>query len=120
VLLTLALPRINEHMTTAVIAAIHASAGAPVVPGAMFADVTVDLSATAEQDCPPISYYRIVLRDRAWLRVLHVARGDEVAAGASLALFSTDPGEALDAAPARAIRTTIAGILAPVAGWGGR
>lgn len=110
-LLTLTLPRIHERMTTARVDAVHLAAGAPVAFGAKLVDVTVDLSAAAEQDCPPISHYRIVLLDRGWLRELAVAPGDEIAVGAPIATITTQPDESLDAAPARAARTSIAGIL---------
>ncbi len=96
-LLAFALPRVNPHMSSAIVSAIHAREG----------------DALAAQDCPPISHFRVVLRERAWLRRLLVARGDEVAVGAPLAWFSTEPDEPLDAAPAREARISIAGILMP-------
>ena len=110
-LLTLTLPRIHERMPTARIEAVHAAAGAELRFGAKLVDLTVDLSAAAEQDCPPISHYRIVLLDRGWLRDLRIARGDEIPVGATMATLSTAPDEPLEAAPARAARTSIAGIL---------
>lgn len=116
-LLTLTLPRINELMISAVVETIHAAAGSALAPGAKLMDLTVDLSAVAAQDCPPISLYRIVLRDRAWLRRVAVACGDDVEVGALLAHFSTDPDEPLEGEPARAVRVTIAGILAQSEGW---
>jgi hypothetical protein len=117
-LLTLTLPRIHERMTTARIEAVHAAAGAWLAYGAKLVDLTVDLSAGAEQDCPPLSHYRIVLLDRGWLRELRIARGDEVGVGARMAMLSSTPDEPLDAAPTRAVRTSIAGIMltAPRAG----
>ena len=115
--MTLTLPRINELMTSAVVLAIHAAAGSALTPGAKLLDLSVDLSAAAAHDCPPISLYRIVLRDRAWLRRVAVARGDDVAVGALLAYFSTEPDEALDGKPARPVRVMIAGILAQEDGW---
>jgi hypothetical protein len=111
-LLTLALPRLNEQMTTAMVRSLYLSEGAAVTPNSKFLDLAVDLSATVEHDCPPVSYYRIVLRDRAWLRRLFVATGQTIEAGEPLALFSTEPDEALDGVPGRAARTSIAGILA--------
>ena len=115
--MTLTLPRINELMTSAVVEAIHAAAGTALTPGAALLDVSVDLSAVVAHDCPPISLYRIVLRDRAWLRRITVARGDDVAVGALLAHFSTEPGESLEGTPSREVRVTIAGILAQTQGW---
>jgi hypothetical protein len=115
-LLTLTLPRINEYMTTAVIKKIYASAGAALTVGAKLLDLSVDLSAVLPHDCPPVSLYRIALRDRVWLRGLDVAPGDEVGIGAALAHFSTEPDEPLGGEPARAVRITLAGII-DQSGW---
>ena len=111
VILTMSLPRINAHMTTAIISKMHASADSFLPAGAKLLDLTIDLSAVSQQDCPPISHYRIALREAAWLRRLDVGAGSEPAVGVSLALFSTESDEALDAAPARGLRVTIAGIV---------
>lgn len=89
----------------------HASAGDALAVGAKLVDVRVDLSDAFPQDCPPISYYRLVLRERCWLRRIDVARGADAPAGATLALFSTDEAEPLDGAPTRAVRIATAGIL---------
>jgi len=118
-LLTLTLPRINDYMRLAQIKAIHAPEGSSLAPGAKLFDITVDLSEAVAHDCPPISHYRLALRDRAWLRRIAVARGDEVAIGAALALFSTDEQEPLDGAPARNVRISIAGILDQSGWWDG-
>jgi hypothetical protein len=118
-LLALTLPRINEHMLSAVVAAVHPSAGAELAVGAKLVDLTVDLTAIAAQDCPPVSHFRMVVRERAWLRELAVARGDEIAVGTRVALFSTDPHEPLDAEPVRELRVAIAGILMQAPAWSG-
>jgi hypothetical protein len=110
-LLNLTLPRINPHMTTALVDLVHAAVGAPLPVGGKLMDLTVDLSAAASHDCPPVAHYRLVVRDRAWLRRLDVAPGDEPEAGASLALFSTEPDEPLDGIPARQVRLTVAGVI---------
>jgi hypothetical protein len=111
VLLNLNLPRINEYMTAAIVEAAYASEGGEIAMGAKLFDLTVDLSAAAPHDCPPISHYRLVLREKAWLRRLAVKPGDEPLVGAPLALFSTDPDEPLDAAPGRAVRIAVATIM---------
>jgi hypothetical protein len=115
-LLNLIVPRINDYMTTAIIQAIHPREGDALAMGAKLFDLMVDLSAAAPHDCPLISYYRVVLRERAWLRRLAVARGDQPVVGAPLALFATEPDEALDAAPTRPARMAIAMIL-PQSTW---
>jgi hypothetical protein len=116
-LLNLTLPRINEHMTTAVMRTIHAEVGSLLLPGAKLLDLSVDLSTVMPHDCPPVSLYRIALRDRVWLRKLAVALGDEMAIGADMALFSTEPEESLDGVPARAVRVTLAGIIDRSSWW---
>jgi len=119
VLLTLSLPRINEYMTSARIEAVHADVGAALGTGSKFIDLTIDLSAIAAQDCPPVSHFRLAVRDRVWLRRLQVARGDTIEVGAMIAWFTTDAHEPLDVAPSRSVRVAIAGILAPAEGWPG-
>jgi hypothetical protein len=117
VLLTLTLPRINAYMTTALVDTIHAAEGNSLTVGAKLLDLVVDLSAAAPHDCPPIMCYRIVLRDRAWLRRLEVAPGDNLEVGATIALFSTAPEEPLDGEPARALRISVAGIMGQSNWW---
>ncbi len=115
-LLSLTLPRINLHMADATIDIVHVAEGDSVTLGGKFLDLTVDLSAATPHDCPPITHYRLALRDRVWLRRLDVVAGDRVDVGASLALFSTTPDEALDGEPARPVRMAIAGII-PQSVW---
>lgn len=115
-LLNLTLPRINPEMTTATIDRILIALGAAVPIGGKLLDLTVDLSAAAPHDCPPISHYRLVSRDRVWLRRLDVAAASEPEVGACLALFSTEPDEPLDGPPARALRVAVAGII-PQTSW---
>jgi len=104
-------------MTTAVIKAVHAQENAPVAPGGKFLDLSVDLTSYAEHDCPAISYFRIVVRERAWVRRLAIRAGDEIKPGATLAHLSTEPAEDLDAAPTRAARLSVAGILYQPEWW---
>jgi hypothetical protein len=111
VLLNLSLPRINVYMTTAIIDAVHAAEGSQLAVGAKLLDLTVDLSAAAPHDCPPVAHYRLMVRDRVWLRRLDIAAGDEPEVGASIAWFSTEPDEPLGGAPARPVRLAIAGII---------
>lgn len=110
-LLSLNLPQINPHMTNAIIDIIHGDVDAAIPVGGKLFDLTIDLSAAAPHDCPPVSHYRLVSREQAWLRRLDIAPGDTPETGARLALFSTEPNEALDGPPTRQIRMTIAGII---------
>jgi hypothetical protein len=110
-LLSMIVPAINVHMTHATIMRIHAEPGQALMPGSKLMDLRVDLSAAFPQDCPPISYYRIVLRERACLRALLIAPGADVRPGQALGVMSTEADEAMGGEPARAIRVTTAGIL---------
>lgn len=110
-LLNLTLPQINPYMRTATIDRIHVAIGAAMPVGSKLLDLTIDLSAAAPHDCPPIGHHRLIVRDRLWLRRLDVATGDKPEVGASLALFSTEPDEPLDGAPVRQVRLAIAGII---------
>ena len=104
-------------MTTAVIKAVHAKEDAQLPAGGKLLDLSVDLTSYAEHDCPAISYFRIVVRERAWVRRLAVAEGDEIGPGAMLAQLSTDPAETLDGVPVRAARFGVAGILYQPEWW---
>jgi hypothetical protein len=115
--LILTLPTINPLMTTAVIKAVHVKEGAPLTAGGKFLDLSVDLTSYAEHDCPAISYFRIAVRERAWVRRLTICAGDEIKPGTTLAHLTTDPAEDLDAAPARAARVSVAGILFQPEWW---
>lgn len=119
-LLTLPLPRINEYMASATIKSIYAAIGESLSPGAKLLDLSVDLGAAAPHDCPPVSLYRIALRDRVWLRRLAVAPSDDVRVGAVMAHFSTEPDEPLDGQSVRPVRISIAGILDPSDWWSER
>jgi hypothetical protein len=109
--LNLTLPRINPEMTAATIDRLHIALGAAVPLGGKLLDLTVDLSAAAPHDCPPISHYRLVARDRVWLRRLDVTEGSAPEVGTCLALFSTEPDEPLSGTPARSLRCAVAGIM---------
>lgn len=118
VLLTLSLPPINPHASDAVVKTVYAAVGEELGLGAKLFDLTVDLSnAALVHDCPPVSSYRVVLRDKVWLRRIEVTAGQTVNTGEPLALFSTEPDEPLDAEPGRAVRVTIAGVVFRAAPW---
>ena len=105
------LPLIIAEMSGATIECLHAAPGTMLRAGTKLLDLSVDLGSAFAQECPPISFYRIVTREPAWLRAIDVAPGRFCAVDAMIALFSTAPDTALDAAPARALRTTTAGII---------
>jgi hypothetical protein len=116
-LLTLQLPKLLSDVSSATIEAVHISEGQYLTPGMKILDLRIDMSSVAAHDCPPVSFYRLAFRDRAWLRRLDVARGDAREAGDILALFSTEEGEAIDAPPGRAARIATAGIIHQSEWW---
>ena len=116
-LLTVTLPRIQEQMTFGLVRRIYAVEGQALAVGAKLFDIRVDLSAAAPHDCPPVSNYRLAVRERVWLRRLAVTAGDEAAVGATLAELSTTADEPLDGGAARAVRVAIAGIMTTQDFW---
>ena len=74
-------------------------------------EVVVDLSAVAEQNCAPVSLYRIVAAESGWLRSLQVARGASYREGAVLGIVSATADGALDGVPCRPLRVSVCGIV---------
>jgi hypothetical protein len=86
-------------------------------PGSKLIDLKVDLSLAVAHDCPPITFHRIAVRERVWVRRILVSTGEEVPVGSALALCSTAPDEPVDEEPARALRVSIIGILLQTDLW---
>jgi hypothetical protein len=118
-LVELKMPEFNAQMTGARVECVYCEAGLPLAVGSKLVDVSVNLSIAFAQNCPPISYYRLVLREPLWLRTLLIAPGDLCPAGAPMALLSTEPDEPLDGPPARAARCMTAGIIYHDGMWSG-
>ena len=112
-LLEYRLPAINANMTEASIERRYAEPGDALGIGTRLLDLRVDLSSSFSQDCPPISFYRIVVRERAYLRELRLADGAPCPVGELIAIFSTEPDEPTGGVAARAIRVATAGISQP-------
>ncbi len=110
-LLDLRLPKVNPLMTRALIECVYASYGAPLAAGAKLLDISIDLGAAFVQDCPPISYYRLVLREPAWLRHLAVQPGDDIGLVELIARFSSDQDEPQDGPVSRPLRIATASIM---------
>lgn len=116
-LLAIELPRLHELMTTGVVTAVHAAPGTMLEPGAPLVDVRVDLSHAAAHDCPPVSWFRVILRERGVLRELTAARDDELAPGARFGLLAATADEPASDLPARAARLTTVGLVGPEPEW---
>ncbi|HEU0148110.1 MAG TPA: hypothetical protein VFR21_14705 [Bradyrhizobium sp.] len=105
------LPTINPHMSAARIECAYAKPGDVLKTGSKLFDLGVDLSSAFAQECPPISFFRVVLREPVILRKLSAVRGQLCEIGELVALFSTQADESLSASPARDIRFVVAGII---------
>lgn len=114
------LPLINPHMSSARIECTYADPGAALKNGSKLFDLGVDLSSAFAQECPPISFFRVVLREPAFFRKLNAGRGQLCQLGEQIALFSEKPDDSLDDAPARDIRFAVAGIIHHEGMWTGR
>jgi hypothetical protein len=106
-------------MSGATIECVYAAPDMMLKAGTKLLDLSVDLGSAFAQECPPISFYRFVMREQVFLRTLDVVPGRFCAQNELIALFSTDPDETLTVTPARAVRTTTAGILHHSGMWTG-
>jgi hypothetical protein len=104
-ILSLVMPRVGT-MQQASIHKIVASPGDELGPGTPLLEIRVDIGSAKAQDCPPLSFFRIIATERAHLRSLDVTLGGLFDVGARLGAASTDPNETIEGAPSRALRVT--------------
>lgn len=114
-LLKLLVPVTNADLGPARIGHVHPAIGDALQPGSPLVDVIVGQDTMAF-DCPPISKYRVTSRETAWLRRIDMAQGQFAHTGASIALLSTSPDEPLENDGERAVRVSVAAIIAGP-GW---
>lgn len=119
VLMLYRLPVLLPAMTAARVETLHAAPGSLLAPGSKLADLRVDLSATMAHDCPPVTFFRLVLREKAWLRRLAPQPGQLVAVGEALAWFTTTAEEDDQGEPSRPPRMAAAAILQQAGWWPG-
>jgi len=108
--LELALTRMNPYMSSCTVECVFAEPGTALTAGTKLLDVSVDLGDDFSQQCPPISFYRVVIREKAVLRELRVPPGEACGVGDVIAVFSTTPDEPLGPAQ-RALRIATANII---------
>lgn len=105
-ILSLVMPSIRAPIRQASIHKIIANPGDELRPGTPLVEIRVDIGSAKAQDCPPLSFFRIIATERAHLRSLGVVLGGLLETGAPLGLASTDRTESLDGAPTRPLRLT--------------
>jgi hypothetical protein len=113
------LPIIVSQMTGATLECLHAKHCDSLKMGSKLFDLSIDLSSVFAQECPPISFFRVVLREAAWLRKLELAPGKFSQLDEEMAVFSTSPDEDISQPAARTVRTTVAGIVHHDGMWTG-
>ena len=64
-LFELKMPKLNDNMDTGLIETAYGAEGSALKLGSKLLDISVDLSRAFSQNCPPVSYYRLVLRETA-------------------------------------------------------
>ncbi len=106
----LRLNKINPNMTAAAVECVYATPGSVLKVGDKLCDISVDLSSGFSQYCPPISYFRVVVREKARLQKMLVVPGDNCDVGQLMAIFSAEHDEPGEEGPARPLRITTAGI----------
>ena len=110
-ILVLKMPSLGQLADAGAIERVYVQPGQQIAPGAPLVDVKIDRTGAAPQDCPPISYLRVVAREAGWVRVVSAAKGGEHAVGEPLALITSTADEATDAPAARPLRTATAGFV---------
>ena len=109
-LLILEMPAVGARMREGTVHNVLVPAGVRIEKGVPLVEVRVDLSADANQNCPPISYFRIVASEAAWFRALDVSQGETRPVGAALARFTTLADEPLSG-EGRVLRVSVAIVL---------
>jgi hypothetical protein len=104
-------------MHFALLEAVYGHPGQEMRTGERLFDLTIDLGGAFLQNCPPISHYRLVLRERAAFRRALAKPGDEIEPGACLAVFTTEPDESGEGVIARPLRIATAAILSHPGMW---
>jgi hypothetical protein len=104
------LPKINPNMSAATLECIYVQPGTLLKSGDKLFDLSVDLSSGYSQYCPPISYFRVVMREKLWLQKTMLSLGDSCEVGSLLALFTAEKTDSIEDPPTRTIRIATAGI----------
>lgn len=115
----LRLPHLHSAMSGATIECVYAACNTRLQSGSKIFDISIDLGSALAQECPPISYYRLVLRETLWLRRLDASPGLLWDPNMPLAIFTTHPDESLADSITRPVRIATAGIIYHDGMWSG-
>jgi hypothetical protein len=113
------LPELVNGMTGATLECAYVREGEAVAAGTKVFDISVDLSSAFAQECPPISYFRVIVREAVAIRRLMFAPGQNIGVGDLVALFSSTLDQDLTAPVERQVRIATAGIMHHDAMWSG-
>ena len=113
------MPEIIPGMTGATLEKVYIGEGEASPAGTKLFDISVDLSSAFAQECPPISYFRIVLRESVYVRRLMFVEGQQIETGSLVALFSSDLHQDIDPPAERSVRVATAGIMHHAGMWTG-
>ena len=112
-LLELRLSEIVPGMSGATIECVHAVAGSVLKPGARLLDLSIDLSSAFAQECPPISFFRVILRESAVLRRIDVVPGKYMELGEVIALFAPTSDDPVDGPADRSVPVSYTHLTLP-------
>jgi hypothetical protein len=107
------------RMTGATLECVYVRTGEALRVGAKLFDISVDLSSAFAQECPPISYFRIILREPAHVHRLMFDAGQHIATGSLVAVFNSSQHQDLNQPAERQVRIATAGIMFHDGMWTG-
>jgi hypothetical protein len=113
------MPELVTRMTGATLECVYVREGETLRVGTKLFDISVDLSRAFAQECPPISYFRIILREAVYVQRLMFDAGQHITTGALVALFSPSQHQDRDQPAERQVRIATAGIMYHGGMWTG-
>lgn len=113
----LILPSVVPEISSARVEFAHVAQGDMLAKGQKLFDVSIDLSDRFSQECPPISYYRLIAREDACLLRVLIPPGEFCEAGQVIAELGVGVDDTEDEAVARPLRLTTAAILGHEGMW---
>lgn len=109
---TIRMPRFMPEFVSGTVRVVHAGAGMPVAYGTPLADIAVDFGGGQAFDCPPITYYRIMMGEGGRLAEHVFEVGREIAADAVVGTLEAEEDDV-----ARDARLVVAAVLLETDWW---